>query len=153
MASVLRAHPELAARVGVFFAEFAGLEWEIDHSFGALLGDRPELAEAFFRPRENIAGRFDAVLRFVEALRSADPVAACFLKVEADLKEIIAFRNALAHGAYEAAAEPDAVSLTLGKRRRLLTVEALDARLRDIENVKLDFDLARKRRREIRSEE
>lgn len=141
MGTTLKGCPAIAERIGYFFAEFAGLEWDLRWGFEHLFGFRQDLTDAFFRPREGTSSRIDAMFRFASALSPDDALSKCFRDIEERVKAVVRFRNVLAHGFITGAHDGTAL-LTSGKTRITLSNEVLDAQLAEMEELKRLLDRA-----------
>ena len=140
--SILRGYPPVAAGVGYFFAEFAGLEWDLRFAFDHLFVGRPELSQAFFRPRESTSSRIEAMFRFTQALAPESPIAQCFADIGDEVRDIVQFRNTLAHGRFGYFPDERGLFVTMGKRQHKLTTEFMAAQLGRMEVVKAKLDCA-----------
>ncbi|WP_430422576.1 hypothetical protein [Phenylobacterium sp.] len=143
--TVLRAEPEIAARVGYFFAEFAALEWEMDAAFGAVLAIHEPVKDLFFRDRDGATQKVNVIRRVVEELAPASEVALTLKSQKAELEAVVTFRNSLAHGIYGAFGRDLRLTTPDHKRQYPLTVQEMDKWLDRLEAVADEFNFARKR--------
>jgi hypothetical protein len=144
-ATVLRANPDIAARVGYFFAEFAILEWELDAAFEAILGPHQAVKELFFRPRDGITQKLQVIRAVIGELAPNSHVSETIAKMKSELEIIISFRNALAHGIYGSSGLEFILTTPDLKKRYPLTAVAMDEWLDRLEHIADQFNFARKR--------
>src|SRR4051794_29933784 len=95
----LRDHPELAAEIGYFIANFNMLEAIAYMALSTMIGDKGQVARAILSGVDSIAYKLGVVFSLAE-LNPKEPLAAELHSQKELILRAVKFRNKIAHGVY-----------------------------------------------------